>query len=141
MDTLADLDAELEIIKVLNINEILKALPESLLTEGENHSPTMHRFIPNIFINRYKTPEDPRIKSISKRIWDNLDSGIPNLAKVSCSAILNVIATDFDSTQYDDRVASAQALRDLCGLVSEGHLEDAADNFEAAINAIITLIS
>lgn len=88
MDSLADLEPELEIIKVINLNEMLKALPESLLTTGENHTPTMSRFIPNIFVNRYKSPEDTRIKSVSKRVWDSLESTIPNLAKISCPAIL-----------------------------------------------------
>ena len=79
LDNLADLDPELEIIKVLNLNEILKALPESMLTDEEGNIVT--RFVPNMFLNRYKTCSDSRIKSLSKRNWDTLESTIPKLAR------------------------------------------------------------
>ena len=79
LDNLADLDPELEIIKVLNLNEILKALPESMLTDEEGNIVT--RSVPNMFINRYKTCSDSRIKSLSKRNWDTLESTIPKLAR------------------------------------------------------------
>lgn len=102
---LADLDPELEIIKVLNLNEIVKALPESMLSD--NDGAIVSRFTPNIFVNRYKTCEDTRIKSLSKRNWDSLVSVVPNLAKTSCPTILGKIAEGFNSTSYDDRVASA----------------------------------
>ena len=35
LSSLAELDPELEIIKVLNLNEIVKALPESMLTDND----------------------------------------------------------------------------------------------------------
>ena len=105
---MADLDPELEIIKVLNLNEILKALPESMLTDESGNIVT--RFVPNMFLNRYKTCSDPRIKSLSKRNWDTLESTIPKLARTACSAILGKIAEGFESTSYDERVASAQGL-------------------------------
>lgn len=108
LDSIADLDPELEVIKMLNLNEALKSLPESLLSEDSGK--IVSRFVPNIFVNRFKNCEDSRIKSLSKRSWDTLDGQIPDLAKSSCSNILGKIAELFDSTQYDDRVASAQAL-------------------------------
>ena len=78
LGSLADLEAELEIIKVLNLNEIITKLPESML--ADNHGAIVVRFIPNIFVNQYKTCKDKRIKTLSKRIWDNLESCVPYLA-------------------------------------------------------------
>ena len=72
-----------------------------------------------MFVNRYKTCEDSRIKSLSKRNWDLLVSNIPNLARSNCKDIMICIAELFESTQYDERVASAQALQELCTLVTE----------------------
>ena len=77
------------------------------------------KFVPNMFLNRYKSSADPRIKTLSKRNWDTLESTIPKLAKASCSAILGKVAEGFESTSYEDRVASAQGLQDLCGMVNE----------------------
>ena len=57
---------------MLNLNEVLKALPESMLTDENGNIVT--RFVPNMFLNRYKTTSDPRIKSLSKRNWDNLEA-------------------------------------------------------------------
>ena len=68
------------------------------------------KFVPNMFLNRYKSSADPRIKTLSKRNWDTLESTIPKLAKASCSAILDKVAEGFESTSYEDRVASAQGL-------------------------------
>ena len=70
LDDLADLDPKLEIIKVLNLNEVLKGLPESMITD--DNGSLIQRFIPNMFVNRFKNGEDSRIKSLSKRNWDNL---------------------------------------------------------------------
>lgn len=137
LDSLADLDPELEIIKVLNLNEILKALPESMLTDESGNIVT--RFVPNMFLNRYKNSADARIKSLSRRNWDTLEQTIPKLAKTACSAILCQIAEGFESTSYDDRVASAQGLQDLCGMVLDSQLED--PSFEKAIDAILVLIN
>lgn len=109
LDNLADLDPALEIIKVINLNEILKGIPESMIEDDEGNS-VVKRFVPNIFVNRFKSSEDSRLKSLSKRIWDMLLGNIPNLAKTNCSAILGKVAEMFESTAYDDRVASAQAL-------------------------------
>ena len=53
LGSLADLEAELEIIKVLNLNEIITKLPESML--ADNHGAIVARFIPKIFVNRYST--------------------------------------------------------------------------------------
>jgi len=105
LDDLADLDPALEIIKVLNLNEVLKGLPDSMLTE--DNGSIIQRFTPSMFVNRFKNGEDSRIKTLSKRNWDNLISSIPNLAKKTCSAILLNVAQGFESTSYDDRVASA----------------------------------
>lgn len=106
LDSIADLDPELEIVKVINLNEILKALPESMIEDDEGDS-IVKRFVPSIFVNRFKTNEDSRLKFFSKRIWDMLISNIPNLAKTNCPAILGKISEMFDSSAYDDRVASA----------------------------------
>ena len=106
LDNLADLDPALEIIKVINLNEILKGIPESMIEDDEGNS-VVKRFVPNIFVNRFKSSEDSRLKSLSKRIWDMLLGNIPNLAKTNCSAILGKVAEMFESTAYDDRVASA----------------------------------
>ena len=108
LDSLAELDPELEIIKVLNLNEVLKGLPESMLTDANGN--IVIKFVPNMFLNRYKSSADPRIKTLSKRNWDTLESTIPKLAKASCSAILDKVAEGFESTSYEDRVASAQGL-------------------------------
>ena len=70
LDDLADLDPKLEIIKVLNLNEVLKGLPESMTTD--DNGSLIQRFIPYMFVNRFKNGEDSRIKSLSKRNWDNL---------------------------------------------------------------------
>ena len=119
LDSLADLDPQLEAIKVLNLNEIIKALPESMLEDDEGDS-IVKRFVPTMFANRYKVSEDARIKQLSKRNWDMLVKNIPNLARTNCKSILSGVAELFDSTSYDDRVASAQALQELCTLVTEG---------------------
>ena len=95
MESVADLDPELEIIKVLMLNEVLKALPEGLLSE--NNGALVARFTPNVFVNRYKTCEDHRIRSLSKRNWDSLESNIPNLAKSNCASILGKIEELFQS--------------------------------------------
>jgi len=61
LDALADLDPALEVIKVINLNEIIKALPESMLEDDEGDS-IVKRFVPTMFVNRYKVCEDTRIK-------------------------------------------------------------------------------
>ena len=137
LEDLAGLDADLEIIKVLNLNEILKGLPESMLTE--DNGAIIKGFTPNMFVNRYKNCEDSRIKSLSKRNWDNLIGSLPSLAKTNSSAILVKISESFDSTSYDDRIASGQALEELCSQVTESQLEDPA--FELAVDAVMTLIN
>lgn len=117
---------------------MLKGLPESILQDDDGKV-IVEKFVPNIFVNRYKDfGEDTRIKNLSKRNWETLESSIPNLAKISCSEILGAIATGFESTAYHERIASAQALADLCAMVSENQLED--ESFEKALDAILTLI-
>lgn len=88
LDALADLNPELEVIKVVNLNEIIKGLPESMLEDDEGDS-IVKRFVPTMFVNRFKTCEDTRIKQLSKRNWEQLVGNIPNLAKTNCAAILN----------------------------------------------------
>mmetsp|Transcript_19181 Transcript_19181/g.23729 ORF Transcript_19181/g.23729 Transcript_19181/m.23729 type:complete len:81 (-) Transcript_19181:1153-1395(-) len=80
------------------------------MLEDEEGDSIVKRFVPTMFVNRYKTSEDARIKQLSKRNWEQLVGNIPSLAKTNCAAILTQVAEMFDSTQYDDRVASAQAL-------------------------------
>ena len=53
----------------LNLNEIIKGLPESMLEDDEGDS-IVKRFVPTMFVNRYKTAEDERMKQISKRNWE-----------------------------------------------------------------------
>lgn len=38
----------------------------------DDNGSLIQRFIPNMFVNRFKNGEDSRIKSLSKRNWDNL---------------------------------------------------------------------
>ena len=83
LEVLADLDPGFEVVKVLNLNEIIKALPERMLEDEEGDS-IVKRFVPTMFVNRYKVCEDARIKHLSKRNWDTLVSNIPNLARTNC---------------------------------------------------------
>ena len=78
IDSLAELDDELELIKVSNVGEIIRALPESFIIKDD--AELLRAFIPNIFVNRFKNGD---AKKVSKRVWDQLASQVPEVAKIN----------------------------------------------------------
>lgn len=65
VDSVAELDQELELIKVQNVNQMIKNLPESFITKDDGL--LIVAFTPNIFVNRFK---DGSESGLSKKIWD-----------------------------------------------------------------------
>ena len=65
VDSLAELDEELEPIKCQNLVEIVKALPESFITNDD--ALLVAAFTPNIFVNRFKSGEQ---RKLSKKLWE-----------------------------------------------------------------------
>lgn len=71
-----DLPAELEVIKSINLYEVMKSLPNQMIrTGGENGDMLMKGAVPMLFINRYKT-QDPNLKAMSDRIFKYLKEAL-----------------------------------------------------------------
>jgi len=67
--SITELPDELDAIKCLNFYEILKCLPTNMIVEGN----LIDYFVPQVFVNRFKTQEENgRLRSLSKKIWDLL---------------------------------------------------------------------
>lgn len=132
--SLSELDEELELIKVQNLNEIIKGLPDSFITEEDGLLVTA--FTPNIFINRFK---DKSEKKLSKQIWEKLILDVPHIANLNSAEILERITKCMESNSYDDRVAGATALKELCETISEDQLQH--PNFTAVLEAMMKLIT
>ena len=133
VDSLAELDDELELIKVANLSEIIKALPESFIIKDD--AELVKAFIPNIFVSRFKNGD---AKKVSKRVWDELVGQVPEIAKISAVEIFSKISQCFDSNSYDDRVGGAHALKELCSSLGEDQLQH--KNFTEVVDAIMRLI-
>ena len=133
IDSLAELDDELELIKVSNVGEIIRALPESFIIKDD--AELLRAFIPNIFVNRFKNGD---AKKVSKRVWDQLASQVPEVAKINGVEIFAKISQCFDSNSYDDRVGGAHALKELCSSLGEDQLQH--KNFTEVVDAMMRLV-
>ena len=75
---------------------------------------------------------------MSKKIWDQLIIYIPQIARINSIEILEKIVKSLESNSYDDRVAGANALKELCESISEDQIQH--PNFIAVLDAIMKLI-
>ena len=133
IDSLAELDDELQMIKISNVGEIIKALPESFIVKDDGE--LLRAFIPSIFVNRFKNGD---AKRVSKRVWEQLQSQVPEVAKINGVEIFAKISQCFDSNSYDDRVGGAHALKELCSSLGEDQLQH--KNFAEVVDAMMRLV-
>ena len=63
---------------------------------------------------------------------------MPEIAKLNSVEILEKIATSLDSNSYNDRVAGAHALKELCESISEDQLQH--PNFTGVLEALMKLL-
>ena len=119
LQQIAELDEELEVIKVLCLSEILKSLPESMLIEEDGT--LIQAFVPNLFVNRFKGGRECKL---SQRIWEQLTANeqMTGLEKAHSKQILGRLSFFLDSQQYSDRVAASDALKELCEKIGDDQI-------------------
>jgi len=111
---------ELEVIKTINLYEVMKCLPNELLkTGGIDGKMLMGDALPMFYINRYKT-SDQQLKALSERVMRYLKDALteaegisPNIELENSEEIFKKIYSLLDSNNYDDRISAGLAMEDL----------------------------
>lgn len=148
IQAVVDLPEELEVIKSVNLYEVMKSLPIDALREGgPEGTMLMRQAIPMFFTNRFNS-QDQQLKALSDRALKFLKNAAIEATdkedvaiELECTdPIFDRIHTMFDSNNYDQRIAAGFAIEELCQKMQAYDL-GASNAVQANVKAMLSLIS